>query len=293
MHRSWTSACGIVLNQENTRASANSQKLVGKARHHLGLDVGNQDNPVLLWMREHLWMMFHITQVPDKAALESHLHLERSSSTGRPVALQRSTVSGLWQLHGKKRLKVLPQLSEAEKPDQIKKGKVTSVERNICIYIFPLCMMQTFIIWTFSLFQKTRSLCSLKTKGKTNQRVSGSRREIQRAACSVASVWKAEDDQTSKHPEQPKHLHCTSVCEQKCPLCLYHTPPILVTAGHEKIMILFQVPNSCTFCFRILLFHRQSRRKCRGLGIPLSRLSKYTFKSSECRWELLVNMLGI
>lgn len=90
--------------------------------------------------------MFHICQVPDEAALESHLHLDRSSSTDTPVALQRSTMSGLWELHGKKRLKVLPQLSEAEKPDQIKKGKISSVEKKVCIYIFPLCVMQTFII---------------------------------------------------------------------------------------------------------------------------------------------------
>lgn len=140
--------------------------------------------------------MFHICQVPDEAALESHLHLERSSSTDRPVALQRNRVRGLWVLHGKKRLKVLPQLSEAEKPDQIKKGKISSVERRI----FPFCVMQTFIIitWTFPLFQQTRCLWSLKTKGKTNQRVSGSKREIQAAVYCVAWVWKAKDVQTLK-----------------------------------------------------------------------------------------------
>lgn len=51
MQRSWISACGIALDQENIRDSANSQKLVGKAKHQVGLDIGNQDNPVLLWMR--------------------------------------------------------------------------------------------------------------------------------------------------------------------------------------------------------------------------------------------------
>lgn len=81
--------------------------------------------------------------MPDEAALESHLHLDGSSSTARPVARQRSTVSALSVLPGKKRLKVLPQLSEAEKPGQIKKGKISSVERN---FFFPLCAMQTFII---------------------------------------------------------------------------------------------------------------------------------------------------
>lgn len=82
---------------------------------------------------QHLWRRFHIIQVPDEAALESHLHLDRSSSTARPGALQRSAVSGLWVLHGKKRLKVLPQLSEAEKPDQNKKGKKSLQWKEIYI----------------------------------------------------------------------------------------------------------------------------------------------------------------
>jgi len=35
-----TSACGIALNWENIITFAVLQKLAGKAKHHLGLDVG-------------------------------------------------------------------------------------------------------------------------------------------------------------------------------------------------------------------------------------------------------------